>query len=143
MLRRKKRVREYICYGDTQPAVVISVKPLLIAPYSDEMDAVVLLHFPQAYAEKYGLQKFDRLISVNTYAGPDLHIAKDIFVGPNYLNRWVDFFPLIADFLSDDTEKLQKHKESIPDSVWDYTATLGEEYLLKHKGLMRNGFWFL
>ncbi|MBO7176077.1 MAG: hypothetical protein J6W14_01770, partial [Clostridia bacterium] len=40
-----ENVMRVLLYGDTQPALVMSTEPLLIAAYSDEMDAVVMLRF--------------------------------------------------------------------------------------------------
>lgn len=48
-------VARALCFGDTQPAVVVSAKPLIIAAYSDEMDAVVMLHFPVELTENTAL----------------------------------------------------------------------------------------
>ena len=60
-------VTRALCYGDTQPAVVVSTQPLLIAAYSDEMDAVVMLKFPAEFVEKYSLSVGDRLTTSNVY----------------------------------------------------------------------------
>lgn len=140
---RKKLVRERICYGDTQPAVVMSVDPLLIASYADEMDAVVILRFPAQYAAKYSLKLYDRLICVNTYADTTHNIPHDIYVGKHYLKRWSNFAPSVAEFLSDDKEIIEKHKATMPESLWLYVKSLGEEYLTVHKNKTRLGFWFL
>lgn len=37
--RQFERINQYLAYGDTQPAVVSSLNPLVISAYSDEMDA--------------------------------------------------------------------------------------------------------
>ena len=36
-------------------AVVIAVKPLLIAAYTDELDCIAMLHFPEELAAEYAL----------------------------------------------------------------------------------------
>lgn len=147
--RKKAMVREYISYGDTQPAIVMSVNPLLIAAYSDEMDAVILLKFPCGFAEKNNLKLHDRLITVNTYVrmpsgvGYDRLKSDDIFFGKNYLGRWKDVNPIVGDFISLETVKIEKHKQAIPESLWRYVKALGEDYLNNHKELARKGFWFL
>lgn len=138
---KRARVQEYIRFGDTQPAVVVSENPLLVAAYSDEMDAVVLLRFPQDYLSTYNLKKNDRLITVNVYSFQKKHY--DINIGPKYLKRYSDFTPHIGDFLSSESEKIKKHKDNIPEKIWLYVTKLGEEYLIKCRGQYRQGFWFI
>lgn len=140
---RKKIVRERICYGDSQPAMVMRTDPLLIAAYADEMDAVVILKFPTEYALKYNLKQYDRIIAVNTYAPRTYVIPHDIYVGKHYLHRWSNFESSIAEFLSDDIDIINRHKATMPESLWLYVKSLGEDYLLKHPNKTRKGFWFL
>lgn len=129
-------------YGDTQPAVVVSINPFIVAAYSDEMDAVVLLQFPVTLAKRFQIKLHDRLVSINCYMRSGL-ISKDIFAGENYLGNWTNFRPLIGDFLSYNVGKIEQHKKNIPDFLWLYVQTLGEEYLRDHKNLVRKGFWFI
>lgn len=138
----RKNIQRRISYGDTQPAVVVSENPFIVAAYSDEMDAVVLLKFPVILAQINGIKLHDKLVSVNGY-GRDNEIAHDIFVGENYLGNWTDFIPLIGDLLSDDTDRLNQHKSNIPEFLWDYVRMLGENYWRDHKDLVRSGFWFI
>ena len=133
---------ECIYFGSVEPAVVVSMSPLLISVYSEDMDAVLLLQFAPAYAEKYSLEIGSRLISVNTYGNHD-KISDDIFVGKAYKGYWTDFTPHIADFLSNDKKRIQAHKESFSEEHWLYVQELGNEYLSKHSQLARNGFWFI
>ena len=79
-------VMNALFYGDTQPAIVVSVNPLLIAAYSDEMDAVVMLRFPMEFVEKYNLSVGSRLTTSNVYFTGN-QFASDIFVGKNYCQR--------------------------------------------------------
>ena len=140
--RTRKNIQQRIYYGDTQPAVVVSLNPFIVAAYSDEMDAVVLLKFPVLLAQINNIKLYEKLISVNCY-GKTEKIAKDIFVGKNYLGNWTDFRPLIGDLLSDDTERINLHKSNIPDFIWDYVRKLGNIYWREHKNLARQGFWFI
>ena len=73
-------VMRSLFYGDTQPAVVVSTNPLLIAAYSDEMDAVVMLRFPNEFAEQYNLSVGTRLTTSNVYFN-GAAVADDIHVG--------------------------------------------------------------
>lgn len=47
--------------------MVISKKSLIIAAYSEDIDCIILLKFPDRYAELYDLDERARLISINTY----------------------------------------------------------------------------
>ena len=138
---QRGRVQEYVRFGDTQPAMVISESPLIIAAFSDEMDAVAMLKFPNDYVNKYNLKKYSRLITVNTYSYRNIY--NDIFAGKNYLKRYCDFNPNIGEFLSSETEKIERHKQNIPESIWRYVQGLGEAYIIKHNNKCRNGFWFV
>lgn len=140
--RARKNIQQRLSYGDAQPAIVISENPFIIAAYSDEMDAVVLLRFPAVLAQTNEIKLHDKLISVNCYGKSD-KIAHDIFVGEKYAGYWTDFRPLIGDLLSDDTDRLNQHKNNIPYFMWEYVRVLGENYLRDHKDLIRNGFWFI
>ena len=142
MKSRRAMVQERLSYGDTQPAMVLSVSPFIVAAYSDEMDAVILLEFPVELAQKNNLKQYDRLVAVNSYWSGNA-VNYDIFVGKNYLKRWVNFDPLIGDLLSTDNERIQQHKKNIPEWLWNYVRELGEQYLLQHGRLARKGFWFV
>lgn len=135
-------IQSQLSYGDTQPAVVVSIKPFIVAAYSDEMDAVVLLQFPDTVANLNRIKLHDRLVTINCYHRSS-KISKDIFIGENYLGNWTNFRPLIGDLLSSNTTKLEQHKQNIPDFLWIYVQTLGEIYLRDHKNLVRKGFWFI
>ncbi|MBO4982532.1 MAG: hypothetical protein J6D23_00595 [Clostridia bacterium] len=142
-LRKFARVEaECLNFGSVEPAVVMCTSPLLVAVYSEDMDAVLILQFAPAYKEKYNLKVGDKLISVNTYGnrGP---IAKDIFTGPAYTQVWTDFTPHIADFLSNDKERLERLKGDIVETHWEYVKSLGGKYIYNHPTTTRNGFWFI
>ena len=133
---------ECLNFGSVEPAVVMCTSPLLISVYSEDMDAVLILQFAPAYKEKYGLKVGDKLISVNTY-GNQRPLAKDIFVGEGYTHTWTDFTPHIADFLSDDTQRIEALKSTVPDNRWEYVKALGGKYIYNHPTTTRNGFWFI
>jgi hypothetical protein len=123
--------------GDIQPAVVVSVRPLLVACYSDEMDAAVLLCFPDGLAGKYGLKEGSRLLTVNGYTAA--FGARDIERGPGYCGRWKAFGPIVADFYTDDTVRLTAQKLQIPEELWAYVEQLGRKYMADRPGMARNG----
>ena len=138
----RSTVQDRLFYGDAQPAMVMSVSPFLVAAYSDEMDAVILLEFPKTLAEYNGLKQYDRLIAVNSY-GAGSTVVPDIHIGKNYLGRWNDFDALIGDLLSDDSAKLRAHKDNVPEWLWQTVREMGEAYIRDYRKSARKGFWFI
>ena len=65
LLRRRtpdEAFTAYLAQGDSRAAVVLQTEPdLIVAAYTDEMDAVLLLRFPTALIEQYELVKGQRL----------------------------------------------------------------------------------
>lgn len=132
-------VTRALCYGDTQPAVVVSVEPLLIAAYSDEMDAVAMLLFPSDFAERYGLRPGSRLTTSNIYFG-GTRCAADLFPGANFSHQFSDFMPIVQLFLGKKDEKIKKKVELFPESRWQRVEQLASEYREAHPDLSRDGF---
>lgn len=87
--RRKRlieEIQEHLAVGDSRAAVVMSVKPILVAAYSDELDGVVILKFPCWLAKEHDLRVGDRLLTVNTYM--QISMASDVHLGPRQLKRF-------------------------------------------------------
>ena len=128
--------------GDTEPAVVVSVEPLLVACYAADMDAVALLCLPTEYGMLRNYQVGTRLLTVNSY---DLdrqnktRRSEDIFEGEHSSGRFRMYGPLIADLYTKNTKRLEAIKAQIPEEVWNYVAELGEEYMRMNPGMARNG----
>ncbi len=89
-------IEEHLQYGDTRAAVVVGLRPLRIAAYSDELDCTALLAFPDSYADEYRLKPGGRLLCVNTYASIDRGHASDLVDGEGSSHRWGNFAPYIA-----------------------------------------------
>lgn len=134
-------VMRSLLYGDTQPAIVVSVDPLLIAAYSDEMDAVVMLHFPNEFAEQYDLSVGTRLTTSNVYFTGN-QIAKDIFIGQNYSRQYVDFVPIIQLFIGKHDDKIIEKVKLFGQDVWKMVAEKANEYISTHPDLCRDGFFY-
>jgi hypothetical protein len=113
---------EHLLYGDSRAAVVHSVKPLVVAAYSDEIDGVLLLSFPDATAEEHRLRPGARLLTVNTYGNRDEGLLPDLVAGPNSSGRWQNFAPYIAEFLSDDVGTIAARKSAISAEEWRRTS---------------------
>src|SRR5215217_7681664 len=125
----RARIPEHLLYGDSRAAVVVSTEPLLVAAYTDELDCIALLKFPDSFVSEYDLGVGSRLLTVNTYFYPDEPHADDLEIGPNAYGRYVNFSPFIADFLTDDVETVEQRKAEISEYEWRKTAELGNRYL--------------
>ena len=124
--------------GDTRAAVVVSVAPLLVAAYTDELDGVAMLEFPIEFVEGYGLREGTRLLTVNSYT--QLHEADDdVILGPKASGRWNGFNPIIADFVSDDDERIDRIKGKISEAEWQRTYRFGKKYLAQRPNVTRDG----
>jgi hypothetical protein len=114
--------------GDTRAAVVVLTRPLVIACYTDDFDNVVLLRFPDAWAEnaqrRHALRVGTRLVSVNNFedwrAAPDLEKTDD---SPQ--SNWTNFHPIIAHFVSEDHDRLSALVANIDEEEWHRCAELG------------------
>jgi hypothetical protein len=135
---QKREIKEHIFYGDSQPGIVMSKIPLIIVAYSEDLDCIVPLKFPDEYAEKYMLEEKTRLITINTYMR-GTEIQRDIILGPNNNQRWNGYSPIIGQFITDDIDILAKKKEDINEEMWDYVYKLGLEYREKHSNIYRDG----
>ena len=134
-------VTRALFYGDTQPAVVVSVAPLRIAAYSDEMDAVVMLQFPEDFVQKYNLYPGMRLTTSNVYVtGPQC--ARDIFIGEHYCRRYTDFMPIVQLFLGKQDDKILAKAELFDEDRWNTVREKADEYIQLHPDLCRDGFFY-
>ena len=121
--------------GDTETAVVVSVDPLLVACYSGDMDAVVLLCLPTMYGVRRGYQVGISLLTVNGYDGmPKGGNSQDVYEGPDSSGRFRAYGPIIADLYTADCARLEGIKALIPEEHWDYVMDLGFEYMENNPG---------
>ncbi len=126
-------------FGDTQPAVVYSVKPFIVAAYSDEFDAVVFLSFPDELAETYKLEPGARLTTSNLYDAEG-DMADDIIPGEGYTRRFTDLTPVVQLFFGKKDDKIKQNTELFDESVWDRVSEKAGEYA--KTGKSRNGFFY-
>lgn len=139
---RIQGVAQLLMFGDTQPAIVCSAEPLLVAAYSDEMDAVVMLKFPSELVSMYDLRIGTRLVTSNYYAPKNEPFAKDIFVGEDHSNNWNDFYPAVQLFLAKNDEKIKKRTELFNEEIWAKVEKLAADYLNEHPDTARDGFFY-
>ncbi|HKQ50687.1 MAG TPA: hypothetical protein VJZ71_21645 [Phycisphaerae bacterium] len=115
----RDHIRQAIAGGDAQPAVVVSDQPLVVAAYSDDLDAAVLLEFDVSLTKEFGLTRGRRLVSVNTYMPMQYrHLGKDVEFGPNSTQVWGNVSPHIVDFLTDDEAALHRLRQSFRAEEW-------------------------
>jgi hypothetical protein len=138
MLMRRAALKMHLRYGDARAAVCVSAKPLIIAAYSDDLDGVVLLQFPPALAERYKLKPGSTLVTVNAYdsTGTPRGDIVRASAGPT---PHTDFTPVIADFVTDDRERLAELKKSIDKAEWTRCYQIGARAMKQPKTLFRDG----
>jgi hypothetical protein len=136
--QQKLHIEEHLWFGDSRAAVVVLISPLLVAAYTDELDCIAMLHFPDEYVDDYNLSIGSRLLTVNTYKRGTKY-DQDLISGPRRIPRWVGFHPIIGDFVSDDRARLEERKRAIAEAEWQRTLQFGQEYLRLRPGMMRDG----
>lgn len=121
--------------GDSRAAVVLELSPLLVAAYSDDLDCAVVLRFPDELVQQHALERGSRLLTVNTYSawGPR---RPDLLLGPAAHRGWNNVTPLIAEFLSDDSERIELRKQAIAEDEWRRCEEAGR-HLLSVRGAER------
>ena len=127
----RERFAEHLQLGDSRAALVVSVTPLVVAAYSSDLDAVVLLSFPAEFVGRYRLVAGSRLLTVNTYIDVcesgtgKRRYAVDLIPGP-HRSGWSGFCPFIADFLSDDVQRIEARNREIDEEEWADAARLAQ-----------------
>ena len=104
------------------------------------MDAVVLQCYLNELGKKMGWTLNTRLVITCTYNGfGPVRRNKDIFEEPKSNKKFKSFGPVIADLYATDMEYVERKKREIPEDLWERTLELGNEYIVKHPGMARNG----
>ncbi|MHB0935602.1 MAG: hypothetical protein ACYDCO_20185 [Armatimonadota bacterium] len=130
---------EHLELGDSRAALVVQIQPqVLVAAYSDELDCVAMLRFPKYIRRLYQIDTHTRLLTVNTYSRGNA-IARDLHKGPQYLHRYTNFFPLIAEFLSNDIADIEARKGAISEQEWERTAASARQTMAVPGFRPRNG----
>lgn len=133
----KKVLGAHLWNGDSRAAVVLVTQPLLVAAYSSDFDAVVLLRFDPRTVDTY-VQPGSRLLTVNTYFRGST-VARDIHEGPYSTHVWSNFHPVIADFLAADLGRVERRKAAIGEPEWRRAWELGQDHLVKRPTQVRDG----
>lgn len=133
-------IYHYINNGDIQPAFVYSVDPLIVSTYNDEIDNILLLEFPNEFAEKYNLKIGDKLLTSNVYWTKKVTNYNDILPGLSNQMRYVDIFPMVLKFLVDDID--YDINSMYSEFHWEYIKNLTYAYFKFSNGKARNGFFY-
>ncbi|MGH7283094.1 MAG: hypothetical protein ACRELY_16335 [Polyangiaceae bacterium] len=121
------------------PALVVSTTPdVLVAAYTDELDAIVLLRFDAIWAQLLHLVANLRLLTINTY-GRTSFVSPDLKEGPRSLQRWTNVFPIIAETLSDDLLLIQQRKATLDSGLWQRAQELLLEMRRADRVSVRDG----
>lgn len=145
-------IKEHVMYGAAEPAIVVQISPVfLVAAYSEDIDCVAIISPPVGFVKKYKLQVGDRLLTVNTYSdmSDTDNLSIDLIAGENrlfqefdeYPNKkfmWNNFYPIIADFISDDLAAINQKKSMITEKEWCRATLLGTEYIEKFPNFYRH-----
>jgi len=132
-------IKDHLERGDSRAAIVASVKPLVVSAYSDELDAVILIAFPERLVEKYSLHDGDQLIVSWTYPRAQ-GVPGDIVQGERNLGRYNNGQPLIADFISDSADALKARKSVVTDKEWERVKALTPPAMKRADGKYRSAF---
>lgn len=135
---QRERLGEHLMMADARAAVVAATNPLLIAAYTDELDCVAMLKFPDSLALEYKLTPGMRLLTVNSYRD-GVFVATDLQPGPSKIDRWKNFHPVIAEFVAQDLKRVAKMHASIDEEEWARCAQMAIEYLQRPKLKVRQG----
>jgi hypothetical protein len=131
-------IAEHLGCGDTRAALVAGTAPLIVAAYTDELDCVVLLRFPDWLTAEHKLKPGRRLLTVNTY-GKGKRTAPDLQEGSGALHQWTNYYPLIAEFLSADIDRMAARKQAIDTAEWHRAAKLAERLMRQPNPSVRDG----
>jgi hypothetical protein len=133
-----ERIAAHLRKGDRCAAIVVATRPLVVAAYSSEIDAVALLRFPPALVQRHALRRGTRLVTLNMYDERP-GIASDLLHGQHSFRRYSNFTPIIAQFVSDDAPRIESLLRGIAQQEWDRASRLIEEAVKRAGGRFRDG----
>lgn len=131
-------IRDQLLEGDANAAILLKLDPPLVAAYSEDLDAITFLTFPPSSVDVSDLSPGAKLLTVNVYRarGP---AEADLKPGPSGSGAWVDFSPIIADFVSDDVARIDELRRLIPSEHWKRCRGLVVDYQSRNPGKARDG----
>lgn len=138
-----ENVANVLLNGSDQPAVVVSTDPLLIAAYANEMDAVMMLRFPEecSFVETYQLSVGSRLTTSCLYER-FAAVDEDLFPGSLWSRQFTGFVPVVQLFIGKNDEKIQEKVDQFSEDDWQKVTALADAYQAAHPGVARDGFFY-
>jgi hypothetical protein len=134
-----ERIEEHLLVGDSRAAFAFQHRGrMLVAAYTDEIDCVALLRFAPEFLQSRNIKNGTKLVTINTYF-PGHDVVPDLVEGPNSYQRFENVFPVIADFVSQDVEVIQRRRESIESSEWERAVMLTKNLLARDYIYIRDG----
>ncbi|MFT5469954.1 MAG: hypothetical protein ACI8UO_005077 [Verrucomicrobiales bacterium] len=134
-----EKVDDHLWNGDARAAIVVEVDPVVVAAYSDELDCVVMLGFPDVLHEAFNFEPGLQLLAVNLYRSLKHGLAVDLVPGPRDSKLWGNFVPIIGEFFSEDWDRIEKCKSKIKDDEWQRCWDLASAYVEARPGVWRDG----
>jgi hypothetical protein len=137
-------ISDMLIHGDSRAAVVLSADPVLVACYCDDSDAVCVLSFRGDDLGDVELRPGDRMLTVlnsMVLSRPARtgEVGRDLVQGDRANPHYIIFWPLVAEFLSDDHAALERPKAAITAEEYVRCRELGEEHLRRLPGAIRDG----
>ena len=113
------RFEEHLLMGAANAAYVVATEPeFLVSALSTDNDDVLLLSFSKEIVGPHDLKVGDPLLSVNTYALKEELTDPDLVDGENSTGLYGSFYPLIAQFLSEDKNAIRATMLQLPEEEW-------------------------
>lgn len=131
-------MQDHLLRGDTRAAVVVSTSPVLVAAFTDELDCVAILRFPNRPKAIGKLEVGSRLLTCNLYHNRS-EVVSDLRPGDRNSQQFQNFHPLIADFFADDQFGVSQRKEAIDEEEWERATQMGQRYLQELPEYIRDG----
>ena len=139
-------------YGSINPAKVIRHNPFVVSVYSDSLDCVVILNFPQKLGKrlqvKYPVNA--KLLSVNSYMreaesgyAEEGSIEIDLIEGERSNGFWKNVLPVVMNFITHEKDQYlinYYQTEIFKQEEWDRLNEKTNVYFNKFSAGCRLGF---
>lgn len=97
-----------------------------------------MLGYKKRVQRLFNFEVGTKLVCVNTF-GRESEMRKDLIPGPKYSQTWNVVYPVIAEMVSSDFEKIEQRKKEIGNEKYVYIRTLADEYTKLKPNVYRNG----
>ena len=117
----RRALAEHMLLGDTQPARVVELSPeLLVAAYSTDLDATILLAFPKWVGSELALSVGQRLACAGQFDLPrkETRLARDVLKGPHATESFHNVRPLVLQVFADDAKGAARRVRWLDELAW-------------------------